>query len=197
MHPVRTLADLDSGIIKLIVFLVLIVFYLIKVGKGYFKERAEEERRQAPAQPKRAPETGTAASAPPKETAASAPAKETAATEVDRFLEELARQSGTPVPPRPPAPPRPRPPVTAPPPKAPAPSPEARLRAPVAAHRAPTAAPQSAGATMAEAMALPAESEPVAALPAMTHLSPLAQAIVLREILGPCRWFRPYRILKW
>ena len=50
---------------------------------------------------------------------------------------------------------------------------------------------------MVEAMALSVEPEPVAGLPAMANLSPLAQAIVLREILGPCRWYRPYRVRGW
>jgi len=50
---------------------------------------------------------------------------------------------------------------------------------------------------MAEAMALSIEVEPVAGLPAMAHLTPLAQAVVLREILGPCRWYRPYRVRGW
>ncbi len=197
MHATWTLADLDSGIVKLIVFLVAIVIYAIKLGKGYFKERAEEERRQAGAQPRSEPEPRAAASEP---------AKETAATEVDRFLEELARQSGAPIPPRPPAPPRPRPPVTvAPPvphPKAPAPAPRAaapgpKPHAPVAAHHMPTSQPQSAKATRLEPVVATLEPEPVTGLPAMDHLSPLAQAIVLREILGPCRWYRPYRVRGW
>ena len=194
MHATWTLADLDSGIVKIIVFLVVIVIYAIKLGKGFFKERAEEQRRQAAGPVKSAPETRTAMSEP---------RKETAATEVDRFLEELARQSGAPVPPRPPAPPRPRPPVTAAPrPKTPAPAPHApatvsRPHVPAVVHHMPAPQPESAEATMAEAMALSIEVEPVAGLPAMAHLTPLAQAVVLREILGPCRWYRPYRVRGW
>jgi hypothetical protein len=189
VHATWALADLDSVTVKIIVFLAVIVIYAIKLGKGFFKERAEEERRQAAGPPKRAPETASAAGEP---------AKQTAATEVDRFLEELARQSGAPVPPRPTAPPRPRPPVTvAPPPKAPAPAPRAsapaaKMHSPLAVHHMPTSRPESARAAMADVI-VTVEPEPVTGLPAMDHLSPLAQAIALREILGPCRAFRPHR----
>ena len=185
MHPIWTLAAVDSGIITFIIVLIVIVVNFIKVAIRRSKQQQEERRRLAEP-PKSAPETGTAPSAPPKETAA---------TEVDRFLEELARQSGAPVPPRRPAPPRPRPPVAAP--QSPAPASEARLHAPAAAGHAPAAQPQSAAEAMAAAMALAVEAEPVARLPAMSHLSPFARAIVLREILGPCRWFRPYRVRGW
>jgi hypothetical protein len=175
----------DSGIIKLLVFLVIAVFYVIKVVANRSKEQKEEERRQAAAKPKSAPEPGAAASAP---------GKGTAATEVDRFLEELARQSGVPVPPRQPAP-LPKPPViVAPPPKPKAPAPAARApapaekpHAPVAVRHAPATRPQPT-----EVVAI-VEPEPVVELPAMEHLSPLAQAIVLREVLGPCRALKPWR----
>jgi hypothetical protein len=207
MHPTWTLADFDSGIIPFIIIVVVIGINVIKLVMRRSKEQ-QEARRQASAEPKRAPETATAASAPSTGTAAPAPAKGTAATEVDRFLEELARQSGVPVPPRPPTPRPPvqqRPPVQPPPPAPPRPPAPSRPRppgaapspVPVAFHHAPTTRPVSTDATMAEAMALPVESESAAGLPAMSHLSPLAQAVVLREILGPCRWFRPYRIRGW
>ena len=194
MRAIWTLADSDGGIIPFIVILIVIAVNVIRLVVNRSKQQ-EEERRRAEAKPKSAPERGTASSAPEKGTAASAPAKRTAATEVDRFLEELARQSGAPVPPRPPAPARPRPPVTAaPPPKAGAPAPAASPHAPVAVHHAPPARPQPVGAAaMIASMALSVEPEPAAGLPAMTHLSPLAQAVVLREVLGPCRAFRPHR----
>jgi hypothetical protein len=160
------------------------VINVIKLAMRNAKEQ-EEARRRAAAKPKSAPETGAAASAP---------GRGTAATEVDRVLEELARQSGAPVPSHQPAPPRPRPHVTAAPSAPRAPAPAARTHAPVAAHLTPAARPQPVkAAAMVPPAALSIEPEPVVQLPAMDHLSPSAQAIVLREILGPCRAFRPHR----
>jgi hypothetical protein len=158
------------------------------VGRRASKSR-EPERRREEVPPQGAPEPGTAASAP---------RKGTAATEVDRFFEELARQSGATVPPRAPAPPQPRPPVAAP--HAPAPhrpAPAARAPAPARPPHAPTAPPQPVMPLMAEAVMASVEPEPITELPAITHLTPLGQAVVLREILGPCRWFRPYRVRGW
>jgi cytoskeletal protein RodZ len=192
MPATWTLGEVDSGVIKLIIFVIVIVFYAVKMLARRSKEQAEERARTSP-KPKSAPETGSPVSPPERAAAASAPEKKTAASEVDRFLEQLARQSGVPVPQRPPAPPRPKPPVVTPPPAPRAPAPVARPHAPVAVHRAQTPQPQPAEMTMVEAMALPVETEPVAGLPDLSHFSPLAQAIVLREILGPCRALRPHR----
>jgi hypothetical protein len=189
MRPIWTLADFGSGIIPFIVILAVIAINVVKLAMRRSKEQ-EEERRRAAATPRSAPESRAAASAPEK--------KGTAAREVDRFFEGLARQSGVPVPPRRPAPPLPKPPVAA----APRPhtpvaahhAPAARPHTPVAAHHAPAARPHPVGAAaMVPSAALSVEPEPVVELPAMDHLSPLAQAIVLRDILGPCRAFRPHR----
>jgi hypothetical protein len=170
MRPIWTLADFDSGIIPFIVILVVIAINVVKLAMRHSKQQEEERRREAE-KPKSAPESGAAASAPEKGTAA---------REVERFFEGLARQSGVPVPPRRPAP------------RAPAPA--ARPHAPVAAHHAPAARPQSVrAAAIVPPTALSIEPEPVVELPVMDHLSPLAQAVVLREILGPCRAFRPHR----
>jgi hypothetical protein len=197
MRAIWTLADVDGGIISFIIILAVIVINVIKLAMRRSKDQ-EEDRRRAAAKPKSAPETGTAARTVETATGASVSGKGTAAREVDRFFEELARQSGAPVPPRRPAP-APKPPVTAaPPPRAAAPAAHvptaaAKPHTHVPVHHAPSARPQSAEAAMLIPMALSVEPEPDADLPAMTHLSPLAQAMVLREILGPCRAFRPHR----
>jgi hypothetical protein len=206
---------LDIGeLIGVVIFLI----FVINAIRSFTTQRRQEKREQEEAQRRKA-EKRAPASAP-------AGAEKKKSSDVEDFMEELARRSGRPVPTRPappsprPAPPKPRPapPVAHRPPieRAP-PKPRVEPRPPVAPppiHRLPeaTAAPvseapghrldthvihgQIAAEPLVTVEALAAE-EAAEQEQWLKDREELRRAVILREVLGPPRSLRRYRPRAW
>ena len=210
--------ELISGIISLVIFVVILANALRLIAR---KARAEQEtQEQEPAEPEQGDTQQRQQQRP----------RVTQADEIQSFLNELARRTGMPAPPKP----REAPPQAvqqpAPPPLArpgqPMPEPvrakrrvvkrvaavpqderqlgrisqrhlksrlrEERLRGP--SEKRPRYVPPEA--KLPQAARQPA-AEPAAQLESLLPKDPLKRAIVLREILGPCRTQNPFRPMGW